>query len=533
METLEKIYPVSRSYIRPADWETFKAQVEAGRSPEDFPGFLAETSLASGCPPFLFDLTRLEWGLYQASLGSAESDPDPDRVIVNPALRLMQFSYKNLVHLVQAAGKAKPIAPEPGEELVLVWRNAETREVLSRAAREEDLLALKIVLEEVALESAAASGGVPQAALENVLQQAAREGLLIPPRSKIRRDPAAYPQSAIRGREFLESPTFTLQWHITQACDLHCKHCYDRSPRPPLNWEQEMKILNDLDRFCREKRVQGQVSFTGGNPLLHPRFNELYRAAAGLGFGTAILGNPTSRERLLEIRAIQEPHFFQVSLEGLREHNDWIRGPGHFDRVMEFLGILKELNLYSMVMLTLTRDNMDQVIPLAERLQGKADSFFFNRLSQVGEGANLQVPDRQEYAAFLAAYLRTAEKNPVMGIKDNLINILHHRQGIPLFGGCAGFGCSAAFNFITVLPDGEVHACRKLPSPLGNILENSLLELYDSEPARRYRAGTAACRACPLRPVCGGCLAVAYGMGLNIFQDRDPFCFLEDSAAIN
>ncbi len=500
--------------------------MEAGSSLEDFPGLLAATSPAGGRPDFLSDLARLEWVLHQAGLGPAEGDPGPDRVIVNPALRLMQFSYKNLVPLVQAAGKGESVVPEPGEELVVVWRKAETGEVLFRAAREEDLLVLKIVLEEVAPESAAAAGGVPPAAIEDALERAAAEGLLIIPRSKIRRDPAGYPHSVVREREFLESPTFTLQWHITQACDLHCKHCYDRSPRSPLTWEQELKILNDLDRFCREKRVQGQVSFTGGNPLLHPRFNELYRAAGELGFGTAILGNPASRDRLREIRAIREPHFFQVSLEGLREHNDWIRGSGHFDRVMEFLEVLKELNIYSMVMLTLTRDNLDQVIPLAERLQGRADSFFFNRLSQVGEGANLQGPGRREYAAFLEAYLRAAEKNPVMGIKDNLINILHHRKGIPLFGGCAGFGCSAAFNFITVLPDGEVHACRKLPSPLGNILENSLLELYDSEPARPYRAGTAACRACPIRPVCGGCLAVTYGMGLDIFQDRDPYCFM-------
>ena len=526
MESLENIFPVSRSYLSPEDWKVYEAQMEAGRTPEDFPVLLAEASPAVGRPDFLFDLARLEWALYQAGLGPEGGDPDPDRIIVNPALQLLQCSYKNLVPLAQAAGKAESIAPEPGEERVLVWRKAEKGEVLSRAAREEDLLALKIVLEEVALETAAAAGGVPAAAIEEALKRAVGEGLLIAPRSKIRRDPAAYPQSVVREREFLESPTFTLQWHITQACDLHCKHCYDRSPRIPLTWEQGMKILNDLDRFCREKRVQGQVSFTGGNPLLHPQFNELYRAAEALGFGTAILGNPTSRERLREIRAIGEPHFFQVSLEGLREHNDWIRGPGHFDRVMEFLEILKELNIYSMVMLTLTRDNLDQVIPLAEQLQGKADSFFFNRLSQVGEGANLQVPGRGEYAAFLEAYLEAAKKNPVMGIKDNLINILHHRKGIPLFGGCAGFGCSAAFNFITVLPDGEVHACRKLPSALGNILENSLLELYDSEPARRYRSGTAACRTCPIRPVCGGCLAVAYGMGLDIFQDRDPYCWL-------
>lgn len=526
METLENIYPLCRSRVTFEDWETLKAQMEAGRALEDFPGFLAETLPAGDRSDFLPDLARLEWTFYQAGSGPVADDPDPDRVIINPTLRLLPLSFKHLASMVQASGKEESIVPEPGEELVLVWRSPDKGKAMARTAREDDLLVLKIVLEEVAPESAAAAGGISPAAIEAALERAAAEGLLIAPRSKIRRDPAAYPQSIVRDREFLESSTFTLQWHITQACDLHCKHCYDRSQRSPLTWEQGLKILSDLDRFCREKRVQGQVSFTGGNPLLYPRFNDLYRAAVEMGFGTAILGNPTSRERLREIRAIREPHFFQVSLEGLREHNDWIRGPGHFDRVLEFLEVLKELNIYSMVMLTLTRDNMGQVIPLAEALRDRADSFFFNRLSQVGEGANLQVPGREEYASFLEAYLQAAEKNPVLGIKDNLINILHQQKGIPLFGGCAGFGCSAAFNFITVLPDGEVHACRKLPSPLGNILENSLLELYDSETARRYRAGTEACTACPIRPVCGGCLAVVYGMGLDIFRDRDPYCFI-------
>ena len=106
MESLEKIYPVSRSYVRPADWETLRAQMEAGRTPEDFPGLLAETFPAGDHLDFLFDLARLEWARYQAGLGLAGGDPEPDRVIVNPALQLLQVSYRNLVPLAQAAGKA-------------------------------------------------------------------------------------------------------------------------------------------------------------------------------------------------------------------------------------------------------------------------------------------------------------------------------------------------------------------------------------------------------------------------------------------
>jgi hypothetical protein len=56
--------------------------------------------------------------------------------------------------------------------------------------------------------------------------------------------------------------------------------------------------------------------------------------------------------------------------------------------------------MYTMVMLTLTRDNLDQVLPLAELLRDRADFFTFNRLSTVGEGASLQMPEKEAFEAF-------------------------------------------------------------------------------------------------------------------------------------
>jgi radical SAM protein with 4Fe4S-binding SPASM domain len=122
--------------------------------------------------------------------------------------------------------------------------------------------------------------------------------------------------------------------------------------------------------------------------------------------------------------------------------------------------------------------------------------------------------------------MKAAQSNPVMGLKDNLMNIIRHQNGIEPFGGCAGYGCSAAFNFITVLSDGEAHACRKFPSPIGNVFEQSIAEIYDSETAGQYRSGCQACRSCAIRPVCGGCLAVSHSFGLDIFEERDPYCFM-------
>ena len=233
-----------------------------------------------------------------------------------------------------------------------------------------------------------------------------------------------------------------------------------------------------------------------------------------------------------EITAVETPAFYQVSLEGLRAHNDHVRGAGHFDRVMEFLDVLSDLGIYSMVMLTLTRDNIDQVLPLAETLKGKADLFTFNRLSMVGEGANLRLPSKERYMDFLEKYLEEAEVNPVISLKDNLFNVLLHEKGSDLFGGCAGYGCGAAFNFMCVLPDGEAHACRKFPSPIRNVLRERIAGVYDSNAANRYRSGSLACRSCVIRPVCGGCLAVSHSLGLDIFEERDPFCFMDNPSKI-
>lgn len=326
---------------------------------------------------------------------------------------------------------------------------------------------------------------------------------------------------------YLQAQVFTLQWHITHRCDLHCRHCYDRSERHDVSLHQGLDVLDQLREFCLQHHVAGQVSFSGGNPLLHPNFFELYQGAVERNLNVAILGNATDEATLDRLSAIAKPAFYQVSLEGLAAHNDWIRGTGNFDRVRDFLALLKRKNIYSMVMLTLTRGNLDQVIPLGELLRDQVDLFTYNRLSMVGEGAQLASPAADEYQMFVRDYLRARQHNPTLALKDSLLNIerQHSPQGI--FGGCTGFGCGAAFNFVSLLPDGQVHACRKFPSPIGDLTGQDLAGIYQSEAARAYRRGCLECDPCPVRPVCGGCLAVAYGWGLDPLQQRDPACYMK------
>ena len=529
-DTYRKIYTNCRRILGNQAWGRILQELDVNSQPGFFADKLAIFRHALALPDFIMDLARIEWALHKAESEAVPTISKIESVSVNPTLALVPVSWTNLVALIHSTNKANSGIEKDSGGHILVWRHLKTGKVHMREAGEADLLALKIIVEKIEYKKAATQGGVAIGVIGSAIQQAVSQGILLSPASRILRH--ALPETGVSPalEPFQSADVFTLQWHITQTCDLHCKHCYDRSNRAPVPYNTALAFLDDFYDFCSEMHVRGQVSFSGGNPLLYPRFTDVYRAASEHGFGTAILGNPSPIRQVEKLMDIAEPLFFQISLEGLQEHNDDIRGAGHFKRSLAFLDQLRERGIYTMVMLTLSRDNMNQILPLAQILRGRTDYFTFNRLSTVGEAARLTMADPKDFENFLREYEAASAENPRLGLKDNCINIILDEKNKRLFGGCTGYGCGAAFNFVALLPDGEVHACRKFPSPIGNLLQNRLIETYHSELARKYRTGAHSCRDCRLNIVCRGCLAVAYSYGLDVFKDRDPFCFITQEA---
>ncbi|MCG8688756.1 MAG: thio(seleno)oxazole modification radical SAM maturase SbtM [Desulfobacterales bacterium] len=520
---LVKHFPICRRILGDNAWERILSAFEY-RDPWDFVQHINNVQDDNEVPGYLPDIALLEFN-YQNLCRNPKSIPEKvEDIMVNPNLHLIPSKWCNLALLFNSQDRTIQFKPEKKDSHILVWRHPLTGKVLCREAFDNDLLALKLIVDDIDIKKAAQEENSSLGKLLAILHHAAEDGLLITPESGISRDPEYFSANTL-SNSFLKTDVFTLQWHITQVCDLHCRHCYDRSDRIKLSFSDAQSVLDTFFDFIQKMNVRGHVTFTGGNPLLYPDFTKLYQTASDMGFSMAILGNPASAGILDTLVDIQPLTHFQISLEGLEDYNDYIRGPGHFKRSLSFLERLREKDIYSMVMLTLNRDNMDQVLPLADILKGKADSFTFNRLAMVGEAQALNMPDPKDFKVFLKAYVNAAKSNPVLSLKDNLINIGKAENGSELFGGCTGHGCGAAFNFVSILPDGEVHACRKFPSIIGNIKHDSLLNIYNSSMAQKYRNGSSACRGCDLFSVCRGCPAVVYGMGLDCFESRDPFCF--------
>ena len=78
----------------------------------------------------------------------------------------------------------------PGSEIIISWRTPEIGALLTRVAEQGDLLAIKLVAEEIDPCDAAREAGVAVGVIDAVLRDAVWKGLIVSPPSRLRREGA-------------------------------------------------------------------------------------------------------------------------------------------------------------------------------------------------------------------------------------------------------------------------------------------------------------------------------------------------------
>lgn len=342
---------------------------------------------------------------------------------------------------------------------------------------------------------------------------------------------------------------FVLQWHLTARCGERCKHCYMHdSPTYESEINNEltpsdcMAVLDDFERTVKAWEVDARINFSGGDPLLRKDLVEIVSSAHSRGFMVGLLGNPglLTPEKAVELREAGVSRY-QLSIDGLERTHDSIRGrKGAFRDAMRAIDIINEAGIPSVVMLTLSRLNASELIPVIRLCaRKKVRVFDFARLVPTGSGKALgdQLLGPEEYRELLLRvleeYLRLERSGceTYFGRKENLWTLLYHELGLlpPLPNGMdtVHSGCSVGYRIMTILSDGTVLACRRLPLIIGKVPGESLREIFiKSKNHGRLRAfqRMARCGKCSLLPFCRGCMAVAQG-AKGDFLAGDPQCW--------
>lgn len=324
---------------------------------------------------------------------------------------------------------------------------------------------------------------------------------------------------------------FFLQWHLTDHCNLRCRHCYrDGTPKQSLDYGSLSEILDRFQRWLASVGRSGRIQFAGGEPLLSEHLLPLVREATRRRLPTRVLSNGTllSPELARALRAAG-CRIVQVSIDGLNGTHDAIRGAGTFEAALRGAINARQAGLEVTFQTTLTRANLGQIDAIG-RLAGEyADRVGFARLVPAGRGASLN-GDLLSAREWRAATRRIGRLRRQLSIEVPLRDPTFRGYLLPRrrARSCIAIsGCSAGYNGIAIDADGTVYPCRRLPIALGNIVATDFADLWQTDLMQQLRGRDALggkCGRCDWRWQCGGCRAIAFAATGDPLAE-DPQCF--------
>jgi len=284
------------------------------------------------------------------------------------------------------------------------------------------------------------------------------------------------PAQAEPESQHLGAPLY-VAWQITNECNLACMHCIEESgPGKAFKDElTEAQVFSVLEQMMALEVPY--LSFSGGEPMLHPHFFEMAEYVCSRGSqlkvetnGHLLTAESAARLRDAGVKAVQ------VSLDGgSRATFNRIRVLGEFDRVLEGIRHLREAEVPIEINFSPTRFNIHEiagVVDLAYELG--AYSFYTGRTMYTGNAVkawrHLEVAD-EDYETFFDTLRAKADEYKgrmrVYFHEAGLLEELRYRLEEP------------AALFI-VLPNGLVKLINALPFVCGDLRTQSLGEVWSN-----------------------------------------------------
>jgi len=313
--------------------------------------------------------------------------------------------------------------------------------------------------------------------------------------------------------EIPTSPAYFIE--LTAACNNACPGCgnvyADDRSAPPLTAREWCTVL---DRIAP---TAAQLEITGGEPTLHPQFEEIIEHVGTLSIPFILFTNGRWREpeRLLDFLAgLSHLDGLLISLHGGRaaSHEAFTGVAGSFAETVKNIRRAVEAGLRVTTSTVLTRHSCPEVtaiIALGEELGVEGAAF------QRYIGAPL--PELEAGWDELRGAVGTIEE-----VRSS--NGRRVRFGTPIphcFVPNHSTGCYAGVAQATIDPWGNLRPCNHVSLVCGNLLNQSLDEVWASAEMQRFRdAIPEPCYACAAFDVChGGCRAAVMEFGLS----SDPF----------
>lgn len=318
---------------------------------------------------------------------------------------------------------------------------------------------------------------------------------------------------------------FILQWHLSENCNLKCLHCYQENHKPKqLKLSQLEEIYTQYKELLVKLKMNGHINITGGEPLCNPYFYKILdmikKDSDFITFSILSNGTLITKEVAKKIKSYN-PEYVQVSLEGGKKINDYIRGEGTYKKIAEGITNLRNEGIFTSISFTATKLNykdFPKVVKYARKY--KVNNVWSDRYIPLGDSQDkelaLNYNQTREYLNIMAK-----ERDKLKNKKRNLTTISMYRALQFQKTNDFAYGCTAGETLLTVMENGDLVPCRRMPIVVGNLFENNMLYLYEhSSILKKLRKNKIPddCKLCEHSEMCHGglkCLTYALYKDLN------------------
>jgi radical SAM protein with 4Fe4S-binding SPASM domain len=318
-------------------------------------------------------------------------------------------------------------------------------------------------------------------------------------------------------------------WEFTLGCNLRCSHCGSSAGvarKDELSTEECYRTCEALAELgCRD------VALMGGEPLLRDDFYEVGKCVRDLGMNLNIVSNGMLVEKQVEIIASLEPKVVGISLDGMRESHEKIRGGDTWDKTVRAILLLRERGIQVTAITTVSKTNFKDLPQMKDLL--------------VGKGVNWQIQTATPFGNFRKEYMLSKEEFYAAALFIAKQRIKNRFEDLPVVGAhCFGYyskilptsewyGCTAGKSTLGITSNGGIVGCLSMGNDRfieGNVRERSLRDIWEDPKSFAYSRHFTKdqlgenCTGCKYGDRCkGGCNSVSYTLTGKFHNN--PYCF--------
>ena len=320
---------------------------------------------------------------------------------------------------------------------------------------------------------------------------------------------------AFRANETAVHELNYLFWECTTRCNLHCRHCgsdcFAASRDVDMPLEDFLRAFDTIPVAGRANPFT--VVLTGGEPLLRPDIAEIGKALRERRVSWGIVSNGWFYDEAMHGKLLAAGMgALTISLDGLAESHDWMRGrPGSYARAESAIALAAAApRLHFDVVTCVNKRNFSELEALFERLQALGVRqwriFTVIPIGRAADDPDMQLSDAEftSLMEFIARKRKEAGPMKVTFSCEGYLGRFENKvRDVPYF-------CHAGINIASILIDGRICACPNIDRDAfsqGSIYEDDFFEVWEHRfQAFRDRSWTrkGRCADCPVWRDCLG-----------------------------